>query len=219
KLFRRIYDEVAARYPDIRRDYSYIDAFQQWMVRSPEAYDVAVTSTVSGDIATESAAVLQGGMGRAAGGHIGGAHAMFELMLGGRKDQEASVVREIRGRFESQRPLDQEGRVRRGQQPRDLPPSGGKPRDRIVEGREDPEEREDQIPDGPDLALAPQATRDRDADGGVEDPDRENAGDQHDPSEQGDGRHHREDDPEDDDRGHRGDQVREGDAEEVTHLV
>src|SRR5881392_1370203 len=61
---------------------------------------------------------------------------------GRRKDQEASVDRDIRGRFESQRPLDQEGRVRRGQQPRDLPPSGGKPRDRIVKGREDPEDRE-----------------------------------------------------------------------------
>src|SRR5207249_2805559 len=257
KLFRRIYDEVAAGYPDIRKDYAYIDAFQQWLVRSPEAYDVAVTSNVFGDIATDLAAVLQGGMGMAAGGNIGDAHAMFEPIHGSapkhagrdevnpiamilavqmmldwlgrrKKDKalrdaavavEAAVDREIRGPFESQRPLDQEGRVRRGQQPRDLPPSGWKPRDRIVEGRENPEEREDQIPDGPDLALAPQATRDRDADGGVEDPDHENAGDQHDPSEQGDGRHHREDDPEDDDRGHRGDQVREGDAEEVTHLV
>src|SRR5207249_3903543 len=192
KLFRRIYDEVAAKYPDIRKDYAYIDAFQQWLVRSPEAYDVAVTSNVFGGIATDLAAVLQGGMGMAAGGNIGDAHAMFEpihgsapkhagrdevnqtpLVLAGQttlpwlgrgKRQEASVDCKIRGRFESQRPLDQKRRVHRGQQPRDLPPSGGKPRDRIVKGREDPEEREDLIPDGPDLALAPQATRDRDAD-------------------------------------------------------
>src|SRR5207249_490665 len=76
KLFRRIYDEVAAGYPDIRRDYAYIDAFQQWLVRSPEAYDVAVTSNVFGDIATDLAAVLQGGLGMAAGGRIGDAQAM-----------------------------------------------------------------------------------------------------------------------------------------------
>src|SRR5881296_3006439 len=82
KLFRRIYDEVAAGYPDIRRDYAYIDAFQQWLIRSPEGYDVAVTSNVFGDIATDLAAVLQGGMGMAAGGNIGDAHAMFEPIHG-----------------------------------------------------------------------------------------------------------------------------------------
>src|SRR2546427_276845 len=78
KQFRRIFDEVAAGYPGIRRDYAYIDAFQQWLIRSPEAYDVAVTSNVFGDIATDLAAVLQGGMGMAAGANIGDAHAMFE---------------------------------------------------------------------------------------------------------------------------------------------
>ncbi|HKZ97996.1 MAG TPA: isocitrate/isopropylmalate dehydrogenase family protein [Thermoplasmata archaeon] len=82
KLFRRVYDEVAARYPDVARDYAYIDAFQQWLLRSPEAYDVAVTSNMFGDIATDLAAVLQGGMGMAAGGNIGDAHAMFEPIHG-----------------------------------------------------------------------------------------------------------------------------------------
>ena len=82
KLFRAVYDEVASGYPDIGRDYAYIDAFQQWLIRSPEAYDVAVTSNVFGDIATDLAAVLQGGMGMAAGGNIGDRHAMFEPIHG-----------------------------------------------------------------------------------------------------------------------------------------
>ena len=82
KLFRRIYDEVAGKYPGVQRDYAYIDAFQQWLIRAPEMYDVAVTSNVFGDIATDLAAVLQGGMGMAAGGNIGDAHAMFEPIHG-----------------------------------------------------------------------------------------------------------------------------------------
>jgi 3-isopropylmalate dehydrogenase len=82
KLFRAVYDEVATHYPGVGRDYAYIDAFQQWLLRSPEAYDVAVTSNVFGDIATDLAAVLQGGMGMAAGGNIGEGHAMFEPIHG-----------------------------------------------------------------------------------------------------------------------------------------
>lgn len=82
KLFRKVYDEVATGYPDIARDYAYIDAFCQWIIRAPEFYDVAVTSNMFGDIATDLAAVLQGGMGMAAGGNIGDAHAMFEPIHG-----------------------------------------------------------------------------------------------------------------------------------------
>jgi 3-isopropylmalate dehydrogenase len=82
KLFRAIYDEVAAGYPRIEKDYAYIDAFLQWLVRSPESYDVAVTSNMFGDIATDLAAVLQGGMGMAAGGNVGDEHAMFEPIHG-----------------------------------------------------------------------------------------------------------------------------------------
>src|SRR5207249_3915523 len=82
KLFRQVYEGVAARYPTIQRDYAYIDAFQQWLIRSPEVYDVAVTSNLFGDIATDLAAVLQGGMGMAAGGNIGDQHGMFEPIHG-----------------------------------------------------------------------------------------------------------------------------------------
>jgi 3-isopropylmalate dehydrogenase len=82
KLFRTVYDEVAAGYPTIEKDYAYIDAFLQWLVRSPESYDVAVTSNMFGDIATDLAAVLQGGMGMAAGGNVGDEHGMFEPVHG-----------------------------------------------------------------------------------------------------------------------------------------
>ena len=82
RLWRAVYDEVAAAYPNVERDYAYIDAFTQWIVRSPEAYDVAVAPNEFGDIATDLAAVLQGGMGIAAGGNIGDAHAMFEPIHG-----------------------------------------------------------------------------------------------------------------------------------------
>ncbi len=82
KLFRSIYDEVAAGFPKVQKDYAYIDAFLQWLVRSPETYDVAVTSNMFGDIATDLAAVLQGGMGMAAGGNVGDEHGMFEPIHG-----------------------------------------------------------------------------------------------------------------------------------------
>ena len=57
---------MAKGYPKVQKDYAYIDAFLQWIARSPESYDVCVTSNMFGDIATDLAAVLQGGMGRAA---------------------------------------------------------------------------------------------------------------------------------------------------------
>ena len=82
QLFREVYDEVAKGYPDVERDYAYIDAFTQWVVRNPEGYDVAVTTNMMGDIATDLAAVLQGGMGMAASGNIGDRHAMFEPIHG-----------------------------------------------------------------------------------------------------------------------------------------
>lgn len=82
RLFRAVYDEVAVDYPKIQKDYAYIDAFLQWLTRSPEMYDVAVTSNMFGDIATDLAAVLQGGMGMAAGGNVGDEHALFEPIHG-----------------------------------------------------------------------------------------------------------------------------------------
>ncbi|MHB8585608.1 MAG: isocitrate/isopropylmalate dehydrogenase family protein [Thermoplasmatota archaeon] len=82
RLFRSVYDEVAKTYPTIERDYAYIDAYMQWLVREPAAYDVAVMTNMLGDIATDLAAVLQGGMGMAASGNIGDTRALFEPVHG-----------------------------------------------------------------------------------------------------------------------------------------
>jgi 3-isopropylmalate dehydrogenase len=81
-LFRRSYDKIADKYPEMTRDYGYIDAFTQWLTRTPEHYNVVVTSNMFGDIATDLASVLQGGMGMAASGNIGDNHAFFEPVHG-----------------------------------------------------------------------------------------------------------------------------------------
>lgn len=82
RLFRQIYGEIAEEFQEIERDYAYIDAFTQWVIRNPEWYDVAVLPNMLGDIATDLASVLEGGMGMAAGGNIGDNHAMFEPIHG-----------------------------------------------------------------------------------------------------------------------------------------
>jgi len=82
RFFRETFDRVAAEYPEIERDYAYVDAFAQWLVRNPERYNVVVATNMMGDIVTDLAAVLQGGMGFASGGNIGVDHAMFEPVHG-----------------------------------------------------------------------------------------------------------------------------------------
>jgi isocitrate/isopropylmalate dehydrogenase len=82
RFFRETFDRVAAEYAEIERDYAYVDAFTQWLVRNPERYNVVVATNMMGDIITDLASVLQGGMGFAAGGNIGGEHAMFEPVHG-----------------------------------------------------------------------------------------------------------------------------------------
>ncbi len=82
RFFRETFDRVAADYPEIERDYAYVDAFTQWLVRNPERYNVVVATNMMGDIITDLAAVLQGGMGFASGGNIGAEHGMFEPVHG-----------------------------------------------------------------------------------------------------------------------------------------
>jgi 3-isopropylmalate dehydrogenase len=86
KLFREMYDEVAALYQGIERDYAYVDAFTQWLLKKPRFYDVVVTTNLFGDILSDLAAVLQGGMGMAPSGNIGEMHAMFEPVHGSAPD-------------------------------------------------------------------------------------------------------------------------------------
>ncbi len=69
-LWERTFYEVAKDYPDIKTDYAHVDATCMWMVKNPEWFDVIVTDNMFGDIITDLGAMLQGGMGIAAGGNI-----------------------------------------------------------------------------------------------------------------------------------------------------
>lgn len=69
-LWKRAFDEVAQEYPDIQTDYAHVDAICMWMVKNPEWFDVIVTDNMFGDIISDLAAMIQGGMGIAAGGNI-----------------------------------------------------------------------------------------------------------------------------------------------------
>ena len=69
-LWERTFHEVAADYPDIETDYVHVDALCMWMVKNPEWFDVIVTENMFGDIITDLGAMIQGGMGVAAGGNI-----------------------------------------------------------------------------------------------------------------------------------------------------
>ncbi len=82
RFFRETFDRVAVEYHEIERDYAYVDAFTQWLVRDPERYNVVVATNMMGDIITDLASVLQGGMGFAAGGNLGAEHGMFEPVHG-----------------------------------------------------------------------------------------------------------------------------------------
>jgi 3-isopropylmalate dehydrogenase len=69
-LWERTFHEVAKEYPDIKTDYAHIDAITMWFVKNPEWFDVIVTDNMFGDIITDLGAMIQGGMGIAAGGNI-----------------------------------------------------------------------------------------------------------------------------------------------------
>jgi 3-isopropylmalate dehydrogenase len=70
-LWERAFHEIGkADYPDIKRDYAHVDATCMWMVKNPEWFDVIVTDNMFGDIITDLGAMIQGGMGIAAGGNI-----------------------------------------------------------------------------------------------------------------------------------------------------
>jgi len=84
-LVWRTFQEVAAEYSDVEADYNHVDACCMWMVKNPEYYDVIVTTNMFGDIITDLGAMIQGGMGVAAGGNINpdpGGCSMYEPMGG-----------------------------------------------------------------------------------------------------------------------------------------
>jgi 3-isopropylmalate dehydrogenase len=84
-LWDRTFREVAKEYSDVKADYNHVDACCMWMVKTPEYYDVIVTTNMFGDIITDLGAMIQGGLGVAAGGNINpdkGGVSMFEPMGG-----------------------------------------------------------------------------------------------------------------------------------------
>jgi 3-isopropylmalate dehydrogenase len=82
-LWWRTFQEVAKDYPDVTTDYAHVDATTMWMVKNPEWFDVIVTENMFGDIITDLGAMVQGGMGVAAGGNINPAGvSMFEPIGG-----------------------------------------------------------------------------------------------------------------------------------------
>ena len=88
-LWKRTVDEVAAEFPDVTVDYNHIDAATIYMVTNPSRYDVIVTDNLFGDIITDIAAAVSGGIGLAASGNIdatGTNPSMFEPVHGSAPD-------------------------------------------------------------------------------------------------------------------------------------
>jgi len=84
-LWWRTFQEVAKDYPQVKTEYTHVDALCMWMIKNPEWFDVIVTDNLFGDIITDLGAMIQGGLGIAAGGNINpdpGGVSMFEPMGG-----------------------------------------------------------------------------------------------------------------------------------------
>jgi len=82
-LWERAFHEVGIEFPGVELDYAHVDAISMWMVKNPEWFDVIVTDNLFGDIITDLGAMIQGGMGIAAGGNIHpGKVSMFEPIGG-----------------------------------------------------------------------------------------------------------------------------------------
>ena len=69
-LWFRAFEAMAPRYPEVATDYAHVDATCMWFVKNPEWFDVVVTDNLFGDIITDLGAIIQGGLGVAAGGNL-----------------------------------------------------------------------------------------------------------------------------------------------------
>jgi 3-isopropylmalate dehydrogenase len=85
-FFRRIFDERAARFPNIEKGYNYVDAQALDLIRKPWEFDVLVMENMFGDILSDLAGGLVGGMGMAACAEIGDAHGLFQPAHGSAPD-------------------------------------------------------------------------------------------------------------------------------------
>jgi 3-isopropylmalate dehydrogenase len=77
-FFRKIFDEVAAEFPDVQTDRVYIDAMALFLVQRPHTFDVMVTENMFGDILSDLAAGLVGGMGMAPSADLGDDYGLFQ---------------------------------------------------------------------------------------------------------------------------------------------
>ena len=77
-FFRKVFDEVAATFPDVAADHLYVDAAAMELVRRPSRLDVLVTENLLGDILSDLAAALVGGLGVAPSADLGDSHAVFQ---------------------------------------------------------------------------------------------------------------------------------------------
>ena len=81
-MFKDIFYEEAKKHPDIKADDAHVDAITQWFIKQPEFYDVLVTENLFGDIISDEAAMVVGGIGTGASANIGEKYAMFEPIHG-----------------------------------------------------------------------------------------------------------------------------------------
>lgn len=77
-FFRKVFDEVAAEFPDVQTDRVYVDAMALFLVQRPHTFDVMVTENMFGDILSDLGAGIIGGMGMAPSADIGPKHALFQ---------------------------------------------------------------------------------------------------------------------------------------------
>ena len=83
-LWERAFHEIGAKdFADIQRDYAHVDATTMWFVKNPELFDVIVTDNMFGDIITDLGAMIQGGMGIAAGANMNPEGASMFEPIGG----------------------------------------------------------------------------------------------------------------------------------------
>lgn len=85
-FFRKVFDEVAARHPGIQAYHHYVDATALDLVRKPWMFDVMVTENMYGDILSDQAAALVGGMGMAPSADVGDDHGLFQPCHGSAPD-------------------------------------------------------------------------------------------------------------------------------------
>lgn len=85
-LYKEVFLNEARQYPDVIAEEAHIDALAHWLILKPESYDVIVAENLYGDIISDEAAALVGGLGLAASANLGDKYAMFEPVHGSAPD-------------------------------------------------------------------------------------------------------------------------------------